>query len=99
MTGVSVAAIAVYFFVDPLLESFWLNVINLIMYGSSCTIAICLVDALTYEVIGPEHFGSAIGWIAMKGGILRLFLLYTPGTLWGTLGERGAWLCKSAESI
>ena len=80
LMSISILMTTLYYFIDPFLVSFWPNIANLAVYGFFSALTDSLVDVIMLEVIGVEQLGSAFGWMAMKGGILRFSLLFIPGT-------------------
>ena len=77
--GITLALVAAYYVLNPLLTSYWLIVANQAVYGCSLALAWMFYDVVLYETVGVDRFVSAMGWISFKAGILRVLFLYLPG--------------------
>ncbi|XP_038062233.1 monocarboxylate transporter 6-like [Patiria miniata] len=77
--GITLTSLIVYYLIDPWLTSFWLNAINVAIYGCSTFLIWLLVDVLMCDVVPADSLGSAFGWIGMKAAVFSFLLLYLPG--------------------
>ncbi|XP_038060637.1 monocarboxylate transporter 12-like [Patiria miniata] len=77
--GIALTSLVVYYIIDPWLTSFWLNAVNVAIYGCSTFLTWVLADVLVCEVVPADCLGSAFGWIGMKAAVLSFLLLYLPG--------------------
>ena len=77
--GVSIVVISINYCIDPWLMYYWSIVVNAFLYGYFNSIFYVLNDVITKETIGVDQLGIALGWIGLKGGIMRLSFLFFPG--------------------
>ena len=79
LMGISIVVPSINFIVDPWLMSSVLIEANALIYGFFTTCFYILLDVITKETVGVELLGNALGWIALKAGIVRFLFLFFPG--------------------
>ncbi|XP_038061079.1 monocarboxylate transporter 12-like [Patiria miniata] len=77
--GIALTSLTAYYLIDPWITSFWLNAINIAIFGCSTFLIWVLVDVLACEVVPADCLGSAFGWIGMKAAVFSFLLLFLPG--------------------
>ncbi|XP_071800510.1 monocarboxylate transporter 12-like [Asterias amurensis] len=75
------------FCATPWLDSYWLMMMSTFFVLFCLGALTCLQDLLFKQVLGVEKMVGVYGWLAVKGGVLRLVLVFLPGLFYDLSGN------------
>ncbi len=77
--GVLLTLISLSLLTDPWMNSYWLALVNVVVYSNAVGALGSLVDVFTRELIGPDLLTCAFSWMELVTGLLLSSCGFLPG--------------------